>query len=159
MLPTLSFSAKDFSWFDRDDNPIVNDWILAGKSYPLEKQEQFRAILEEEQKMVFDSELHDPAELVFLYSQEELSKLHKDIGMYIIMNAIHPYVRNELLEQTNTNYAQQTFHNKKHVMEEILQHNRKPFEKALIKRLDAYTNIPTDIHIRIAKYARLPPFE
>jgi len=158
MLPTLSFSAKDFAWFDNYDNPIINDWILQGKPFPFEKQELFRTILEQEQRMVFNPEIHYPGELVFLYTQEELANIRKDIGLYIIMNAMDSYIRSELLE-SKCFYAEQTFQTKASLMEEIRASKyRKPFEKALVRRLDKYTDFPTDISIIIAQFARLPPY-
>ena len=148
MLPTLSFSAKDFAWFDRNGNPIVNDWILQGKQFPFERQKLFRMILEQEQRMVFNPEVHDPVELLFLYSQEELANIRKDIGLCIIMNTMDPYILSE-----------HTFQTKVSLMEEIrLCKYRKPFEKALVRRLDKYTDFPTDINIIIATFAILPPY-
>ena len=162
MTPTLSFSAKDFAWFDRNGNPIVNDWILQGKPFPLEKQTLFRKILEQEQRMVFNPEVHNPVELLFLYTQKELATVRKDIGLCIIMKAMNPHIRSELLERRQClriNYAQQTFQIKEILMEEIRQcMYRKPFEKALVRRLDKYTDFPTDISIIIAQFARLPPY-
>jgi hypothetical protein len=104
-------------------------------------------------------------ELLFLYTQKELATVRKDIGLCIIMKAMNPHIRSELLERRprkkclRINYAQQTFQIKETLMEEIRQCKyRKPFEKALVRRLDKYTDFPTDISIIIAQFAQLPPY-
>ena len=165
MPPTLSFTAKDFTWFDGNGNPIINDWVIKGKPYPLERRKFLREILGQELHMEFNPEFHSPVELAFLYTKEELAQIHKDIGLCIIMNAMNPHIRSELLERRprkkclRINYAQQTFQNKETLMEEIRQSKyRKPFEKALVRRLDKYTYFPTDISIIIAQFAHLPPY-
>jgi len=55
------------------------------------------------------------------------------------------------------NYALETFHQKNALMEEIkTKPFRKIFEKDLVRRLDAFTDFPTDINILVAKFAMLP---